>query len=77
MDGKFYDHNFLKKVRSAKHTQEDFAEQLGINTITLSRLENGRGGSYDLIIRVCRALDLDSAKVFYSSRDIELAEVAK
>jgi transcriptional regulator with XRE-family HTH domain len=73
MNGKFYNHDLLARVREAKYTQEQFAEVLNISPITLSRLENGRNASYELILRACQALDLDSSKIFYSSRKVSLA----
>lgn len=73
MKGNFYDHRLLARVREAKYTQDKFAEVLGITTVTLSRMENGHSASYELILKSCQALDLDSNKIFYSSRQISLA----
>jgi hypothetical protein len=36
-------------------------------------MENGRNASYELIMRACQALDLDSSKILYSSRRVSLA----
>jgi transcriptional regulator with XRE-family HTH domain len=73
MDGKFYNHRLLASVREARYTQEQFAERLKISPVTLSRMENGRNASYELIMRACQALDLDSSKILYSSRRVSLA----
>jgi transcriptional regulator with XRE-family HTH domain len=73
MTGKFYNHRLLAEVREARYTQEQFAKVLDISPITLSRIENGRNASYEMILRACQALDLDSSKIFYSSRKVSLA----
>jgi transcriptional regulator with XRE-family HTH domain len=73
MKGDFYNYRFLANVREAKYTQEQFAKLLKVNTVTLSRLENGHSASYELIVRACQLLDLDSSKIFYSSRQLTFA----
>ena len=73
MKGNLYNHSLLAQVRDAKFTQEKFAEKLGITITTLSRMENGHSASYELIMRACQELDLDSSKIFYSSRQVSLA----
>jgi transcriptional regulator with XRE-family HTH domain len=73
MKGNLYDHKFLAKSRDAKYTQEDFAEMLDVSIVTLSRMENGHSASYELILKACQLLDLDSSKVFYSSRQLASA----
>jgi transcriptional regulator with XRE-family HTH domain len=70
MKGNLYDHRFLAKVREGKYTQEQFAEKLDVTVVTLSRLENGHNASYELILKACQLLDIDSSKVFYSSRQV-------
>jgi DNA-binding XRE family transcriptional regulator len=75
MKGDLYDHKFLAKVRESKHTQEEFAKLLKVNVVTLSRMENGHSASYELVMRACRVLDIDSSKIFYSSRQLP-AEVS-
>jgi transcriptional regulator with XRE-family HTH domain len=73
MKGNLYNHQLLASIRDAKYTQERFAEMIGVTTITLSRMENGHGASYELILKACQALDIDSSKIFYSSRHLALA----
>jgi transcriptional regulator with XRE-family HTH domain len=73
MNGSLYNHRLLADVRDARYTQEQFAEILGITVVTLSRMENGRNASYELILKACQHLDLDSSKIMYSSRNLTLA----
>jgi transcriptional regulator with XRE-family HTH domain len=73
MNGKLYNHRLLAAFREAKYTQEEFAEKLKISPVTLSRMENGHSASYELILRACQMLDLDSSKILYSSRKVSLA----
>jgi transcriptional regulator with XRE-family HTH domain len=43
--------NRLKKIRKlAKLSQKEVAEKLGQNQNTISRLENGNGGSIDILL---------------------------
>lgn len=70
MKGDLYDYKKLATVREAKYTQEKFAEMLGVTVVTLSRLENGHNASYELILKACQLLDIDSSKIFYSSRQL-------
>jgi transcriptional regulator with XRE-family HTH domain len=73
MKGDRYDYRLLAKVREAKYTQAQFANLLNIHIVTLSRMENGKTASYDLIMRACQLLDLDSSKIFYSNRQVSFA----
>lgn len=73
MNGTFYDYKKLATVREAKYTQEVFAEMLKVTVVTLSRMENGHNASYELIMKACRLLDIDSIKIFYSSRQLSFA----
>lgn len=73
MNGSLYNHRLLADVREAKYTQEQFAEILDVSVVTLSRMENGRNASYELILKACQLLDLDSSKILYSSRTLTLA----
>ena len=68
MKGHLYDYQFIAQVRDAKYTQAEFSKLLKVNIVTLSRLENGHTASYELIMRACQMLDIDSAKIFHSSR---------
>jgi transcriptional regulator with XRE-family HTH domain len=73
MNGSLYNHRLLADVRAQKYTQEQFAEMLDVSVVTLSRMENGRNASYELIFNACQKLDLDSSKILYSSRHLTLA----
>lgn len=73
MNGTLYDFKRLAGLRQAQFTQDKFAEQLNINIVTLSRLENGHNASHELILRACQLLDVDSNEIFYSSRNIIVA----
>ncbi|MGD9564483.1 MAG: helix-turn-helix domain-containing protein [Pyrinomonadaceae bacterium] len=72
MNGTYYDYQLLATIRNAKYTQEEFAKMLDVTIPTLSRIENGRNASYEIIVKICQLLDIDSAKVFYSSRKVSL-----
>lgn len=73
MKGNLYNYKLLATVREAKYTQEKFAELLEVTIVTLSRLENGHNASYELIMKACQLLDIDSSKVFYSTRQLSFA----
>lgn len=73
MNGNFYDYKKISEVREAKVKQDKLAEKLGVSPITLSRLENGKNASYELIIQVCKELEIDSKEIFYSSNSVSLA----
>ncbi|WP_323762154.1 helix-turn-helix transcriptional regulator [Maricaulis sp.] len=50
----------IERYRIARHIkQEDLAEQAGISSRTLRRLEAGGNGTLDTVARVLRALDMD------------------
>lgn len=72
MNGNFYDYKKLSKIREGKIKQDKLAEKLGVSPITLSRLENGKNASYELIIQVCKELEVDSKDVLYSSNSPSL-----
>ena len=72
MKGDFYDFKKLATIREAKYTQEKFAKLLETTVITVSRLENGHNASYELIMKACQLLDIDSNKIFYSSRQLSV-----
>lgn len=49
----------LESVRLMQNTtQEDLANRAGVSRRTISRMENGKGVSFNTLIRVMRALDL-------------------
>lgn len=73
MQGNLYNYKLLGSIREAKYTQEQFAEILNITVVTLSRMENGKNASYELILKACQHLDIDSSKIFYSSRQVSFA----
>ncbi len=70
MNGNLYDFKRLASTRELKYTQEEFAKLLGINKITLSRIENGHNASYETILKACQLLDIDSSKIVYSSKQL-------
>lgn len=71
MNGNLYNFKLLAQIREAKYTQTEFAKLMDINVITLSRIENGHSASHEAIIKMCQLLDIDSTKIFYSSRQVE------
>lgn len=73
MNGRYYDFKRLASVREAKMTQDTFAQRLGVHVVTVSRMENGRNASHELLLRACEVLDIDSAKIIYSSRQLATA----
>ena len=74
MKGSNYDFKTLADIRQLKYTQQVFAEKLGVTIVTLSRMENGHSASYELIMKVCQLLDIDSNKIFYSNRQLAVAD---
>lgn len=70
MKGNLYDFRKLAILREAKFTQEEFAKKLEITVITLSRIENGHNASYEILMKICKELGVDSSKIFYSSRQL-------
>ncbi len=70
MQGNLYNFRQLASVREKKYTQEEFAKILEITVVTLSRMENGHNASYELILKACQKLDIDSGEILYSSRHI-------
>jgi transcriptional regulator with XRE-family HTH domain len=51
----------LESVRLMKNiSQQDLAKKAGVSRRTISRLENGKGVSFNTLIRVMRALGLTS-----------------
>lgn len=73
MQGNLYNFKLLAQIRDAKYTQEEFAEKLDVTLVTVSRMENGKSASYETILKACQILDIDSTKIFYSSRQLALA----
>lgn len=73
MKGNLYNFALLAQFRDAKYTQEEIAKMLDVTVTTVSRMENGQNASYELIGRACQALDIDSSKIFYSSRQVSFA----
>lgn len=39
--------------------QQQVADEVGINKVTISKIENGGGVSADLIIKLCRSVNID------------------
>ena len=74
MTGNLYDHRRLAALREEKgFSQQYLADKLGVNKVTFSRVENGHNVSYELLLRLCQLLDVDSSEILYSSRDVEIA----
>lgn len=53
MDKQHYDHEKLAIIRKSLGTQEQVAEMLGITSVQLSRAENGKSASYQLLCDIC------------------------
>lgn len=53
MDKNHYDFHELAKIRKSVGTQEEVAETLGVTTVTLSRAENGKSASFELLSAIC------------------------
>lgn len=67
MDGRFYDHAKVAKLRSdAGMTQEQLADELEVTPITISRVENGHSASPDLLARIARRFGKNLADLLYS-----------
>lgn len=72
MKGNLFDHEKLARLRKEKYSQKVFADLVPIDTVSLSRIENGHSGSYEVILRICQLLGVDSKDIFYSSNDVVL-----
>lgn len=53
MDKNHYDHEELASIRKTIGTQEEVAEMLGYTSVQLSRAENGKSASYELLCAIC------------------------
>ena len=63
----------LATIRKQIGTQEDVAEQLGITNITLSRAENGKNASYELLCSVANLAKIDVRELLKSSEKFSQA----
>lgn len=57
MNAQDYDHKRLANARKAAGlTQDQLAEQLGVTSVTISRVETGVSASYGLLTRIATQL---------------------
>lgn len=73
MNGTHYDFKKLAKHRADVMTQDALAERLGVSFVTISRLENGHGASYELLFRACAEIGLDIKDILHSSKNFCIA----
>lgn len=60
----------LAEIRKRIGTQEDVAEKLGITNVTLSRAENGRNASYELLCSIANLANVDVRELLKSNENI-------
>ncbi len=66
MDARFYDAEKVAKVREeAGLTQEQLAEEVGVTSITISRVENGRSASPELLARIAERFGVQLSDFLY------------
>ena len=55
MDQTHYDHRKLEEARSLLgKSQQEIAEEIGVDRQTIYRAEAGKNASYDLLAKLCR-----------------------
>jgi transcriptional regulator with XRE-family HTH domain len=55
MDNTFYDHEKLQSARTLLgKSQQEIAEEIGVDRQTIYRAEAGKNASYDLLAKLCR-----------------------
>lgn len=59
MNNNHYYPEKLAEIRKGIGTQEEVAEKLGISNITLSRAENGKNASYELLCAIASLANVD------------------
>lgn len=63
MNAEHYDNEKLAKKRAEKFTQAEFAAELGKSEMTVNRAEKGKQISYELLLEMCRVLELDIREI--------------
>lgn len=55
MDQTHYDHRKLEEARNLLgKSQQEIAEEIGVDRQTIYRAEAGKNASYDLLVKLCR-----------------------
>jgi transcriptional regulator with XRE-family HTH domain len=68
MNRTHYDYEKLADIRRKIGTQEQVAEKIGITATQLSRAENGKSASYELLSAITRLADADVLDVLKSTQ---------
>jgi len=69
MNGNHYFPEKLAEIRKSIGTQEDVAGKLGVTNITLSRAENGKNASYELLCSIANLANADVRELLKSSEN--------
>ena len=63
MNDNHYHPEKLAEIRKKVGTQEEVARRLGITNITLSRAENGKNASYELLCAISNLANTDVREI--------------
>lgn len=67
MNSTHYDHQKLADIRRTVGTQEHVAEKVGVTVTQLSRAENGKSASYELLFSIAALANADVKQVLKTS----------
>ncbi len=70
MNSEHYDEEKLGKLRRQIGTQEEVADKLGITVTQLSRAENGKSASFELLSAITKLANADVLSVLKSNQNI-------
>lgn len=70
MNNSHYDPEKLAKIRRQIGTQEEVAEKVGVTITQLSRAENGKSASYELLSAITKLGNADVLDVLKSNQKI-------
>lgn len=69
MDKQHYDNEQLAVIRKSVGTQEEVAEMLGYSVVQLSRAENGKSASYELLCEICDLAKVNVKDIIKSNKN--------
>ena len=59
MDKTYYDHEKLENARKLRgKSQQEIAEEIGVDRQTIHRAETGKNASYELLVKLCRYYEI-------------------
>jgi DNA-binding XRE family transcriptional regulator len=68
MNAEHYDPRKLVEARKAKFTQKELADKLNVKEITIYRAETGKITSYELLLEICKAVELDIREILIADK---------